>query len=75
MLYQATSFKHLPDNRILDQSTLKAFAGDNFNVLLIIYVLARKENVVEKGENGSSIFQQCFLKPSFFFNPFPNNKF
>ena len=62
----------LPNSRILDQSKLKRFADDNSNVVLImVYVLDRKKNIVKKGENAgnqhfllfSLCFQLCFLRP------------
>ena len=41
----------LPDDKILDQTKLKAFADDKLNVTkIIISVLDRVENIVGKGE-------------------------
>ena len=41
----------LPDDKILDQTELKAFADDKLNVTkMIISVFDRVENIVGKGE-------------------------
>ena len=41
----------LPDDKILDQTKLKAFADDKLNVTkMIISVFDNVENIVEKGE-------------------------
>ena len=52
------SFNPLPDDKILDQTKLKAFADDKLNVTkLVISVFDRVENFVQKGELAStSIF-------------------
>ena len=44
-------FNPLPDDKILDQTKLKAFAGDKLNVTkIIISVFDRVENIVGKEE-------------------------
>ena len=49
MLY----LKSLTNNKILDQSKLKAFADDNLNVNKELKLaLGRVENIVGKGENA-----------------------
>ena len=60
----------LPDNKILDQTKLKAFADDKLNVTkMIISVFDRVENIVGKRRNclykQFLLFPQCFLKASF----------
>ena len=43
----------LLNNTILDQTKLKAFAGNNFNVILMVqFFIDRTENIVGKGENA-----------------------
>ena len=55
----------LPDDKILDQSKLKAFADDQLNITkIMISVLNRVENLVGKGEIG------CTSNSSFFNNVF-----
>ena len=59
----------LPNNKILDQSKLKAFADDKINSTeKSKLVLRRVENFVGKGENAEYqhflLFPQCFQKPS-----------
>ena len=66
-----TSIHSLPDDEILDRSTLKVFADDKLNVTKkkINFVLGRVENIVGKGENAGYqhflLFPQCFQKASF----------
>ena len=44
-------FNSFPNDKILDQTKLKAFADDKFNVTkMIIAVFDGVENIVEKGE-------------------------
>ena len=57
----------LPNNKILDRSKLKAFADDKIKVRkMMIFVFARVENIVGKGENAGYqhflLFPQCFQK-------------
>ena len=63
-------FNPLPDDKILDQTNLKAFADDKLNVTTItVSVFDNVENIVEKGEiactSNFSFFPQCFQKTSF----------
>ena len=56
-----------PDNKILDQSKLNAFADNNLKVIQMAeYVLDKIENIVGKEENAGYqhflLFQQCFQK-------------
>ena len=58
-------FNPLPNNKILDQSKLKAFAYDKMNVAKIMfYVFDRAENIVGKGENAG--YQPFFHFPQYF---------
>ena len=62
-------FNPLPDDKILDETKLKAFA-DKLNVTkLIISVFDRVKNIVQKGEiactSNFSFSPQCFQKASF----------
>ena len=62
------AFKPLPKNKILDVTKLKAFA-DKLNVAsLMISLLDRVENTVEKGENAG--YQHFLLFQQFFFQIF-----
>ena len=59
-----------PNDKILNQSNLKAFADDILNVVqMIICVTDWVENIVGKGENAGYqhflLFPQCFQKASF----------
>ena len=59
------------NNKILDQSKLKAFADDKLNIAkIIISLFEGVENTVEKEENAGYhhilLFPRYFLKPSFF---------
>ena len=58
-----------PHYKILDQTKLKAFAGNNLNVTkMIISVFDRVENIVGKGEidvQAISPFPPCFQRASF----------
>ena len=59
----------LPNDKILARSKLKAFADDKTDVVkMMISLLDRVENMVEKGENAGYqhflLFPQCFPKPS-----------
>ena len=58
-----------PNDKILDITKLKAFAGDKFNVAkMTIPLLDRAENTVGKEENADYqhflLFPQGFPKPS-----------
>ena len=60
----------LPNDKISNQSKLKAFADDNLHVnKKWKFALERVENIVGKGENASYqhslLFPQCFQKASF----------
>ena len=60
----------LPNNKILGQSKLKAFADKKINVAEKLKLLfGRIENIVGKGENDGYHhflpFPQCFQKASF----------
>ena len=62
-------FNSLPNDKILDQSKLKAFADDKIDfVEMMIYILDMVENTVGKGENAGNqhflLFPQCFPKLS-----------
>ena len=57
--------KGLLDDKILDWSNLKAFAGDKINVAKKLkFVLGRGENIVRKGENAG--YQHFLLFPQYF---------
>ena len=63
-------FNSLPNDKILDQSELKAFADDKINVNKNLkFVFGQVENIVGKGENAGYqhflLFPQCFQKASF----------
>ena len=63
-------FNRLPNNKILDMTKLRAFAGDKLNALkIMISHFDRIENTVGKGENAGYqhflLFPHCFPKPSF----------
>ena len=63
-------FNSLPNDKILDQSKMKAFADDKINVTHILkFKLGRVENIEGKGENAGYqhflLFPQCFLKASY----------
>ena len=56
-----------PDNKILDQSKLNAFADNNLKVIQMAeYVLDKIENIVGKEENAGYqhflLLLQCFQK-------------
>ena len=52
----------LPNDKIQDQSKLKAFADNNFNVALVVqFFLDKIENIVGKGENAG--YQHFLLSP------------
>ena len=60
---------HLPSNKILDVTKLKAFADDKLNIAsMMISLLDRIENAVGKGENAGYqhflLFPQCFPQSS-----------
>ena len=60
----------LPNDKILDQTKLKAFADDTFNVAqMLTFVFDRIDNIVGKGEKASyhyfPLFPQCLQKASF----------
>ena len=55
------------NNKILDWSKLKAFAGDKIKVLkMMIFLFDRVVNIVGKGENAGNqhflLFPQCFQR-------------
>ena len=57
----------LSNDKILDQSTVKAFADDKLKVIQMAkFVLDKTENIVEKEENAGYqnflLFLQCFQK-------------
>ena len=59
----------LPNDKILDETKLKAFADDKLNIVKMMNSLYnRVENTVGKGENAGYqhllLFPQCFPKPS-----------
>ena len=59
----ALTFK--PNDKILDCSTLKAFADDKIKVLRMkVFVIDRIENIVGIGENAG--YQHLLLFPQFF---------
>ena len=65
----ATSFKCLPNDKILDQTKFKAFADNNFIVAeMLTFVFYRLEKIPGKGENAGYqhflLFPQCFQKAS-----------
>ena len=60
----------LPNDKILGQSKLKAFAADKINMAeKSTFFWGRVENIVGKGENAGYqhflLFPQCFQKASF----------
>ena len=61
-------FGPLPNDKFLDVTKLKAFAGDKLNVAkMAIFLIDRAENTVGKGENAGYqhyLLPQCFLKLS-----------
>ena len=58
-------FSSLPNDKILDQPKLKAFADGNRDVVeIMISLLDRVENTVGKGENAG--YQHCLLFPQCF---------
>ena len=64
------SFNSLPNDKIWDQSNLKAFADDILNVVqMTISIADWIENIAGKGENAGYqhflFFPQCFLKGDF----------
>ena len=59
----------LPNDKLLDQTKLKAFGDNKLNVAkMTISLYNRVENTVVKGENAGYQhflpFQQCFPRPS-----------
>ena len=67
--YIGMYFNSIPNDKILDQSKLKAFADDKINMTENLkFVLGRLENIVEKGENAGYqhflLFPQCLQKVS-----------
>ena len=65
-----TMFNTLPNNKILDWSTLEAFAVDKINVTQILkFVFRIVEYIVGKEENAGHqhflLFPQCFQKLTF----------
>ena len=61
----------LPNDKMLDQSKLKALADDKIDVVeMMISPFDRVENSAGKGENAGNqhflLFPQCFSKPSSF---------
>ena len=68
-LDKLTFYNSLPNNKILDQSKLKAFANEKINENQNMkFLLGRVENIVGKGENAGYqhflFFTQCFQKLS-----------
>ena len=62
-----THFNPLPNDNILDQSKLKAFAGDKLKVIHVAKIVPDKiETIVGKEENAGYqhflLFPQCFQK-------------
>ena len=60
----------LPNDKILDQSKLKAFADDKINITKKLkFYLVRVENIGENAENAGYqhflLLPQCFQKLSF----------
>ena len=72
MLFDTVSLTRiysLPSDKILASSKLEEFAHDKIIVVkMMISLLDRAENAVEKGENAGYqhflLYPQCFLKPS-----------
>ena len=63
-------FNPLPNDKIREQSNLKAFVDEILNVIqMMICVADWVENIVGKGENAGHqhflLFPQCFQKASF----------
>ena len=61
-------FNPLANDKILDQSKLKAFAVNKMHVKTcykLKFVFEREENIVGKGENADN--QHFLLFPKFFF--------
>ena len=63
-------FNSLPNDKMRDQSNLKAFADDILDVVqMMICVTDWLENIMGKGENAGYqhflLFPQCFLKTAF----------
>ena len=63
-------FNSLPNDKILDETKLKAFADDRMNeAQMMISVFDRVENIVGKGENAGYqhflLSPQCFQKDPF----------
>ena len=63
------SFKSFPNNKISDQSKLKAVADDKINIITKQkFTSGRIENIVGNGENAGYqhflLFPQCFQKAS-----------
>ena len=60
---KVTMVNSLPNDKILDWSKLKAYAGDKINVTAQLkFVMGRVENIVGKGENAFSPFPAVFSK-------------
>ena len=54
-------FQSLPNNKILNQSTLEAIVDDNLNVNQILkFAFGRVQNVVGKAENGVPFLHNVF---------------
>ena len=65
MLEMGVLTNTLPNNKILGQSKLKAFADDKMNMAeKLKFVLGRVENIVGKGENVG--YQHFLLFPQYF---------
>ena len=68
ILSSGKGFNHLPNNKILDVTKLKAFVSNKNVAGMTISLLERVENAVGTGENAGYqhflLFQQCFPKPS-----------
>ena len=75
---ESMAINSLPNDKILDQSKLKALALDTRNVnRKIKLVLGRVENILGKGKNAGYqhflLFSKCFQKPPSPHNSLPHN--
>ena len=64
LINDKSSHLTLPNDKILDCSNLKSFAGNKMKVLKKIIVLDRVENIERKGEKSG--YQQFHLFPKVF---------
>ena len=62
-------FNPFSNDKVLDETKLKAFANDKQTKKNNIFVFDRVENIVGQGENAGNqhflLFPQCFQKPCF----------